>query len=150
MPAAPAAPLRAAGLGRRGLALLYEILLVTAVVLFGAVLGVPATQLAGPLWARPLLQIALCFLVGAYFIWQWTHGQTLAMKTWRIRIVGPDGTPPDARRALLRLAVALAGSLLLGAGFAWALVDRDRQFLHDRVAGTRLVAEEDEGRKAQP
>jgi uncharacterized RDD family membrane protein YckC len=40
---------------------------------------------------------------------------------------------------VLRFFLALLGLLLAGAGFWWALVDRDRQFLHDRLAGTRLV-----------
>jgi len=26
----------------------------------------------------------------------------------------------------------------LGTGYLWALFDRDRQFLHDRLAGTRV------------
>ena len=58
-------------------------------------------------------------------------GQTLAMKAWGIRLV--DITP---QKAVLRFVLAL---LLLPASIAWALFDRDRQFLHDRLAGTRLV-----------
>ncbi|MBI4203902.1 MAG: RDD family protein, partial [Betaproteobacteria bacterium] len=38
-----------------------------------------------------------------------------------------------------RFLFALGGLVLCGAGFAWALFDRDRQFLHDRLAGTRIV-----------
>jgi hypothetical protein len=29
-----------------------------------------------------------------------------------------------------------------GGGFWWALFDRDGQFLHDRLAGTRIVKDE--------
>lgn len=135
-----AAPLPLAGLGRRYLALVYEVLLLGAVVFVAAIVLVPATLALEPIAARPLLQIALLAVVAAYFVWQWTHGgQTLAMKTWRIRLVDVRGQPPHARRALLRFATALPGTLLLGAGFLWAIVDRDRQFLHDRVAGTRLI-----------
>jgi len=39
----------------------------------------------------------------------------------------------------LRFCLALAGLALAGAGFWWALFDRDRQFLHDRLLGTRLI-----------
>jgi uncharacterized RDD family membrane protein YckC len=42
-------------------------------------------------------------------------------------------------RAIHRYLVAILGTAALGLGFAWALVDRDRQFLHDRLAGTALV-----------
>jgi len=73
-------------------------------------------------------------VLGAYFIWCWLRGgQTLAMKAWRIRL---EGVSP--RNALLRFLLAL---LLVPTGISilWALFDRDRQFLHDRLAGTRLV-----------
>jgi len=46
------------------------------------------------------------------------------------------------RHALKRFLFALAGSLLAGAGFLWALVDRDGLFLHDRLAGTRIINDE--------
>ena len=61
------------------------------------------------------------------------------MKTWRVGLLSADGTPVDFRRALARFLYAAAGTLLAGAGFIWALADRDRQFLHDRLAGTRIV-----------
>jgi uncharacterized RDD family membrane protein YckC len=69
-----------------------------------------------------------------YFLWSWLRGgQTLAMKTWRIRLV--DVTP---QKALLRflLAALLVPSLI---SILWSFFDPQRQFLHDRLAGTRLV-----------
>jgi uncharacterized RDD family membrane protein YckC len=35
--------------------------------------------------------------------------------------------------------------MTLGAGFVWAWIDRDRQFLHDRLAGTRIVKSSETG-----
>jgi uncharacterized RDD family membrane protein YckC len=60
------------------------------------------------------------------------------MKTWKIRLVAPghDRVPPFA--ALLRFVLALL-AVPTGIALGWALFDRDRQFLHDRLAGTRLV-----------
>jgi uncharacterized RDD family membrane protein YckC len=89
---------------------------------------------------RPLFQLYLACAAGAYFIWQWVRGgQTLPMKTWRLRVVTRDGTGVPLPQACARYVIAAAGLLLFGAGFAWALADRERQFLHDRVAGTRIV-----------
>jgi len=102
------------------------------------------------------------FVFGLYFIWLWTHGgQTLPMKTWRIRVVEADGTPLGPWRALGRYLLAwlwvvpgwAAASLLQASGWMFglflasncalmaiaALFDKDRQFLHDRLAGTRLI-----------
>ena len=90
--------------------------------------------------ARALLQIYLLAVTAAYFIYCWTRsGQTLPMKTWRIRVVARDGTAITLKQAALRYLLALASIALCGGGYWWALIDRDGQFLHDRLAGTRLV-----------
>jgi uncharacterized RDD family membrane protein YckC len=139
MSAAPAAG-AAAGLGRRLLSLLYETLLLAALLLAGMV---PIALLTGS-WdvtlKRGFTQLYLVGLAGLYFVWQWTHGgQTLAMKTWRIRLVTRGGAAISTGRALRRYAYALLSVAPGGIGFVWALFDRERQFLHDRLAGTRII-----------
>ena len=75
-----------------------------------------------------------------YFMWFWCHGgQTLAMKTWRIRLVSCDGGPVRPGQALLRYLLCWPGMAFGGIGILWAIVDRNGQFLHDRLAGTQLV-----------
>jgi len=138
-PDAPAAPVNA-GLTRRLASMLYESLLVTAVLIFGWVfphiLLAAFAQAKAPAW---LIQAHLFLLLMLYFTWFWLHGgQTLAMKTWKIRVAGTDGQLRPAQ-ALLRYMAAWFSLALAGVGFLWALVDRDGQFLHDRIAGTRLV-----------
>ncbi|HNH25004.1 MAG TPA: RDD family protein, partial [Accumulibacter sp.] len=66
-------------------------------------------------------------------------GQTLAMKTWRIRLLSADGRPVRPAQALLRFLLCWPSLILVGVGIVWAMVDRDHRFLHDRLAGTRLV-----------
>lgn len=130
----------AASVGRRAMALVYEALLLVALVFAGSLPFVMLTHDMTRDIERPLFQFYLVALMGLYFTWQWRHGgQTLALKTWRLRIVTRDGAPLTWEHALKRYAFALPGILLLGAGFAWAFVDRERLFLHDRLAGTRIV-----------
>lgn len=139
-----------ASLGRRGLALCYEALLLLALLLAGALPFVLVAGAVDHIGARPLFQLYLVALTALYFVWQWRHGgQTLAMKTWRIRVVTREGAPLDWSHAARRYLFALCGTLLLGAGFLWALVDRERLFLHDRLAGTRIIKEEGGSRKAE-
>lgn len=129
-----------AGLARRALALVYEALLLAALLLAGALPPVMLMQDMDRGLARPLLQLYLVALTGTYFIWQWRRGgRTLAMKTWRLRLVTRDGAPLTWKHASKRFVLALPGTLLLGAGFLWALVDRDGLFLHDRLAGTKII-----------
>jgi len=136
------APLRAAsaGLGRRALALVYEALLLVALMFLSSLPLVVIVHEAERAAARPLFQLYLLLVAAAYFVWQWRRGgQTLAMKTWRMRLVTRENTPLSLRHATSRFLFAVPGTLLLGAGFLWALVDREGLFLHDRLAGTRII-----------
>ena len=133
-------PARAPSIARRLASALYDLLLLVALVFiatwpFIALFG-DSTQ--G--WRRHVLQIWIVFVAGAYFVRFWTQGgQTLPMKTWNIRVIALDGRPPSVARAIHRYLIAVLGVAALGFGFLWALFDRDRQFLHDRLAGTALV-----------
>jgi uncharacterized RDD family membrane protein YckC len=140
----------AASFARRMLALVYEALLLFALFLIASLPFVMIAHQADQLVARPLFQLYLVAVAAVYFTWQWRHGgQTLPMKTWRLWLVTRDGAPLGTRHALRRFLFALPGTLLLGAGFVWALVDHEGLFLHDRLAGTKIIKEEGEGRKEE-
>jgi len=129
-----------ASLGRRLASLFYEALLLAALLMAGALPFVILARGADPLAARPLAQLYLLAIAGAYFVWQWVRGgRTLAMKTWRLKLITRDGGALTLRHAVQRYLFAVAGTAAFGAGFLWALLDRERQFLHDRLAGTRIV-----------
>lgn len=149
-------------LKRRLTSIVYEgMLLFGLVVVTGLIFGV-LTEQRHALTMRNGLQAVLFLAVSIYFIWFWTHGgQTLAMKTWRIRLVANDGAPLDVKRAIVRYLLAWFW-ILPGLALAWAIGAKDwmlvlvpaanillwaltiyldprRQFLHDRIAGTRIV-----------
>ena len=131
----------AAGIGRRILSLLYESLLVTAIAICAGLAfhGAAQDRLSGA--ARHVFQLYLFLVIGIYFVACWTRrGQTLPMQAWKIRVVGADGRPVSAGRAALRYVLAWPSLMLFGGGLIWAFFDRDRQFLHDRLAGTKIVA----------
>lgn len=129
------------GIGRRLAAMLYETLVVAAVlavafvlphVLLGAFANIQAPHVA--------TKIHFFLVLLVYFCWFWVHGgQTLAMKTWRIRIVDIRGGKLRPAQAVLRYLAAWFSLACFGIGILWALFDRDRQFLHDRIADTRIV-----------
>lgn len=129
-----------AGLKRRLASLLYESLVIFSILLIGFLL--PQIVLSGfGLGVGPrLLWLHVFVLLMAYFLWCWLNGgQTLPMKTWKLRLTNADGSPIRPTQALLRYLAAWPSTLSL-IGIFWALIDPDKQFLHDRIAGTRIVA----------
>lgn len=157
-PTGPTPPLR-----RRLAALVYEGLLLFGVTMAaGFAYALIFGQRHG-LEGRLGLQAVLVLVLGAYFIGFWRHGgQTLAMQTWRLRLVGRDGGAPPLGRALLRFLLSwiwVLPPLALGQALGWsgsgttsaALLGwvlvygglsrllPGRQFAHDLLAGTRLV-----------
>ncbi len=138
---AATSPAAAAGLGRRFGSLFYEVLLLTAVVYVGSWAFLIVGRGLDPSLARPLLQLYLLAIAAGYFIYCWTHGgQTLPMKTWQLRVTARNGGDVTLQVGARRYLFALASIALCGAGFVWAALDRDGQFLHDRLAGTCIVS----------
>jgi uncharacterized RDD family membrane protein YckC len=62
------------------------------------------------------------------------------MKTWKMRVANQDGSPLRPIQAILRYLAAWPSILCGGIGIFWALLDKDKQFLHDRIAGSRIVS----------
>ena len=130
----------APSLGRRLLCLVYDALLLVALILFAGGIAYALAQLATPEHTRLITQAVVVTLCPCYFAWQWINGgQTLPMKTWRMRLQSAGGQRIRTRQALLRCLLATIGYTAFGITVFWTLFDRDRQFLHDRLSGTRLV-----------
>jgi len=148
-------------LHRRMACWVYEGLLTASIALATGFLFSILAQVSNMPHNRHALQAFVFVVLGIYFGWCWSRGQTLAMKTWRIHIVDRTGRPPSQARALLRyglcwiwwapplaLAALVELSALQIAAAAvvwialWALASRlhpQRQFWHDAWAGTRLI-----------
>lgn len=132
------AALELASLRVRLASLAYEAMLLVAVLFVSAYLFLSVARDAQAGWPRTVFQIYLLTICGAYFVFCWVRtGQTLAMKTWRLRIVNTEGRTPSVGLACRRYLLAIPG-MLSGASLIWALIDRERLFLHDRLAGTRI------------
>jgi uncharacterized RDD family membrane protein YckC len=134
-----------AGLRYRLAGMSYEFVLLIGVLAIGFLLPwmLVFAQLNltnPPGWVRWLELLHLLMLLGVYFIYNWRRtGHTLAMRTWRLRVVTANGRNLSWGRAALRYALAWPSVLCFGVGVLWAFIDRDKLFLHDRLAGTRVV-----------
>ena len=128
-----------AGLPVRVASLVYEAILLVPLLFLGGWLFLAFTHDASAPVMRAAFRAWLLLLAGVYFAYCWVRGgQTLAMKTWRLRLATRDAGAVSWPRAAARYLLALAGLALFGAGLLWALIDPQRQFLHDRLAGTRI------------
>ncbi|WP_338849417.1 RDD family protein [Massilia sp. W12] len=154
--------LPAPSLRRRLMCMVYESFLLLAVIFVAAALFDILTNSRHALLHRHAREAWLFLVIGAYFIVFWRKGgQTLAMQTWRIKLTDQYGQPPRLLQLVLRYVLCwmwfmpafLLGQLfpapllptlwLLPAGFLlWgclAFLDKERRFMHDRLAGTRLL-----------
>ena len=154
---------------RRLACFVYEGVLLFAVLMIAGYLFSSLTQQRHALIGRSALQIFLFVVLGIYFTWFWSRGgQTLAMKTWRIRLIATDASAVTQPRAFARYllswlwfapalcAVWFSGTRSLPVVFAslaagvviyaaMALLHPNRQFLHDAWCQTRLVCAESPG-----
>lgn len=160
-PSSPIPSLEAPSLHRRLACWLYEGILLFGVVFLAGYLFSTLSQSRHALDNRNALQAFVFIIFGIYFVWFWAHGQTLAMKTWNIRLVDRHGQavtqlralgryvlswlwflPPLAAVAPFHLSVPEISVIVLGWIAVWALLSRfhpQGQFWHDAFAGTRLV-----------
>jgi len=148
---------------RRLTAMVYETFLLLAVEMLAVALFLVVTRNNHAPVFQYAMKVWLFIVTGAYFTWGWTNsGHTLAMKTWRMQVVTAGGARLPLTTAIVRYllawgwflpallactALGLKDKAQIGAAvtvgvLAWGLTafaGRDRQFLHDRLAGTRLV-----------
>lgn len=158
-----------AGLARRLAAIPYELLLLAAMAFVAGFVMLPFVSPQSavtheltipPLYVRTLMACVLAGGATLFYAWSWSEGRrSLPQKVWRIRVVNRRGEPLVWKQALSRALLVWIGpvlalaawpvmhaaghgpyaALLVTVNYVWALFDGDRQFLHDRLAGTRLV-----------
>lgn len=154
-------PFKTPSLKRRMACWIYEGMLLFGIVFVAGFVFTTATKTQHAMENRHALQAFVFSMVGIYFVWFWLKGQTLAMKTWHIRLVSNGNhrlslkgafiryvlswiwfLPPLAAAALLNLnAILTSVAVLIWASF-WVFISRwapEHQFWHDVWAHTRLI-----------
>ncbi len=125
---------------RRLASMLYESMLLFGVLFIAGYFFDTLTQSKHALYLRNERQWWLFFVLGFYFVWFWRHGgQTLAMKTWHIRLVKENGDRVGWLQAMFRYLLCWFFTLT-GLGFVYSFFDKNGQFPQDRLAKTLLVS----------
>lgn len=84
--------------------------------------------------------VYLVLLAYLFFAWFWIHGgQTLGMRAWKVKLVRQDGMTISWGQAFLRFCYSIVSWVPLGAGYLWALIDKDKQAWHDKASRSYLI-----------
>lgn len=134
-----------AGLLRRLGAVVYDTLLLAAVLMIATAFFLPltggkaVTSASGPLleWTyRGVIGGLIVLFYGSF----WTRrGQTLGMASWQLRVEREDGGTLTWGDTFRRLAAAVLSLLPAGLGWLWIVVDPGKRAWHDRLSHTRVV-----------
>lgn len=134
-----------AGFGRRLAALIYDGLLLAALLtVYTAVAlvfthGAALTEQSTGIWWY-VYRIGEVAVIAAYYVLNLTRsGQTLGMRAWHLRTVSDTGKPLEFGAALLRSLCALIAWAPAALGVLWLYLDPDRLALHDRLSKTRTL-----------
>lgn len=123
-------------------AIIYDLLLLTAVLFFATALLLPFN--GGEAFTNrqifyPLYLLTVSF---AFYSWFWVHGgQTLGLKAWKIKLLSDNRQPVNGRQAFIRFVTALVSLSFFGLGFLWMLFDKNRRSWHDIASNTGLFIE---------
>ncbi len=134
-----------AGFGRRLAALLYDCVLMAALLIAFTSAAVflnhrtaVQPETAGA-WAY-LYRAGLIGVIAGYYLLNWTRsGQTLGMRAWHLRAVSVSGMPMSLRAAVVRFLWGVLAWAPAAMGVLWLYIDREHLALHDRLSKTRIV-----------
>jgi uncharacterized RDD family membrane protein YckC len=141
-------------LWRRLAAMVYDFLLVVAVSIFYSAVTIALNVFItghtegqriewGPF--KPLVFLGWILTVIFFFCYFWRKsGQTLGMKTWRMKIINEENRYPTYSQGFIRCLIAPFSLLLLGVGYWWVFSNPERQTLHDQLSKTRTILVEKE------
>ena len=125
---------------RRFGAILYDSLLLITILFIASFLVVIPFNIKPDNTFFFLYQAYIFIVAFIFFAWFWTHnGQTLGMRTWKMKVVTEDGNAITWGKCLIRYAVAIISWTVFGLGFLWSLWDTQHRTWHDIVSKTKLV-----------
>ena len=125
---------------RRLGAIFYDLFLLLAVIFVASFLPVILFNVKPGDAYFFLFQVYIFLISYLFYAWFWIRsGQTLGMRTWKVKVVTNDGSNLNWGNSLIRYLVAILSLLALGLGFFWSLWDKQKRTWHDIASGTRLI-----------
>lgn len=143
----PTSEIRPAPLFRRLMAILYDGFLLLGICFAFGVLVLTIRRILGhdTMMAQGVLGQTITLLgmwasCAFFYVWCWRRsGQTLGMKSWRLKVQSPEGHTPSWQSCWLRCLLAPLSLATCGIGYLWCLVDKQGDCLHDKWSGTQTL-----------
>ena len=146
----PSEPYPIANLWRRLAALFYDAFLLFAIVLaYGFLLTLLKVLFNGSQQVEDVQPGALlqwlsfagliASLIGYYYICWRKQGQTLGMKSWRLKLQQADGSLATPEQCIKRSLLASLSFAAGGIGYLWCLMPPAKACLHDIYSATEVV-----------
>ena len=132
-----------AGFLKRVLALVYDSLLIGAIVLVLSLLlvfvngGYPES---GSFVS--FIQFFILVFAGPIFysyFWIANKGQTTGMQAWKIQLVTIDETELNIKKTMLRCLISTISFACFGMGYLWILYDKDNLSWSDILTKTKVI-----------
>ena len=135
--------MNSAGFLKRILALIYDSLLIAAIIIVASLLLVfingeypkPGTFLS-------VIQFFISILVGPLFysyFWLTNDGQTTGMQAWKIKLVSSNESKLNMKQAYLRCLISVISFLFIGIGYFWILFNKNKLSWSDIATKTRVI-----------
>ena len=135
--------MNSAGFLKRILALIYDSLLIAAIIIVASLLLVfingeypkPGTLLS-------VIQFLISILVGPFFysyFWLTNDGQTTGMQAWKIKLVSSNESKLNMKQTYLRCLISVISFLFIGIGYFWILFNKNNLSWSDIATKTRVI-----------
>jgi len=136
--------MQTAGFLKRILALVYDSLLIVAIILVLSWLPVSLNGMEAPEpgSALSLIQFFIFIIVGPIFysyFWIVNKGQTTGMQAWKIKLVSIDETELNIQKTMLRCLISTISFVCFGLGYLWILYDKDNLSWSDILTNTKVI-----------
>ena len=106
-----------AGITHQLLAVFYDAWLLAAVFMAASALTLPFTGGEPVKPGNPFMTTYILFVWYGFYAWFWTHGgQTLGMRSWKIKLISETGEAINLWHALLRFLSGIPTWLFIGIG----------------------------------
>jgi uncharacterized RDD family membrane protein YckC len=125
------------------MAIIYDLLLLLALLFIATTAAMVVNRGNAIAPGQPLYPFYVVYLLAISFVyygWFWTHGgQTLGMKTWKMKLQQENGEAVTWSLALVRFITAIISWSAAGLGFFWSLFHPQRRTWHDLVSKCVLL-----------